>query len=359
MAAEALKQVNRGVSGSRELVPARERLLEWPDQELGRVNGFLSSRLQEIKNTVKDSIRASFSVCELDVDSNGFSKEGAAEPGTQGLAPSNLNGSTEHRPDINLDLSPLTLGSPQNHTLQAPSESAAPWAEMRGPQPTWTEVRGPPPGIIPENGLVRRLSTVPNLSRVIWVRTPKPGNTSSEEPSPREAPTCKQELPEPVASSGKLRKGKRQGTQAKKSEGSPAPQPSASPEAASAKGRTSSPKQPGKAPEPPKAGSCAESIEGSRPGPGWAGSPKADKEKGSSWRNWPGEAKARPPQQESVQPPGLARPQNLPQGKGRSRRSRSKQEKSASSLGECTRSGGRPPPRQHSGRRAGLVCGRC
>ncbi|XP_045679654.1 protein FAM193B isoform X6 [Phyllostomus hastatus] len=335
LAAEALKQVNRGVSGSRELAPAREKLLEWPDQELGRVNGFLSSRLQEIKNTVKDSIRASFSVCELGMDSNGFSKEGAAEAETQGLAPSNLNGSTEHRPDINLDLSPLTLGSPQNHTLQAPSESAAPWAEMRGPQPPWTEVRGPPPGIIPENGLVRRLSTVPNLSRVIWVRTPKPGNTSSEEPSPREAPSCKQDLPEPVASSVKLRKGKRQGAQAKKSEASPAPRPLASPEAASAKGRTSSPKQPSKALEPPKVGSCAEAIEGSqgsRPGPGWSGSPKADKEKGSSWRNWPGEAKARPPQQESVQPPGLARPQSLPQGKGRSRRSRSKQEKSASSL---------------------------
>ena len=362
MAAEALKQVNRGVSGNRELAPARDRLLEWPDQELDRVNSFLSSRLQEIKNTVKDSIRASFSVCELGVDSNCYSKEGAAEPETQSLPALNLNGSSERRPDINLDLSPLTLGSPQNHTSQAPSESAAPWAEMRGPQPPWTEVRGPPPGIIPENGLVRRLNTVPNLSRVIWVKTPKPGNTSSEEPSPKEAPSCKQELPEPVASSGKLRKGKRQGAQAKKSEASPASQPSASPEAAGAKGRTSSPKQPGKAPEPPKVGSCAEVTEGSRgsrPGPGWAGSPKADKEKGSSWRNWPGEAKARPLQQESVQPPGPARPQSLPQSKGRSRRSRNKQEKAAASLGECARSGGWPPPGRSEGWRAGLVCGRC
>ncbi|XP_036138001.1 protein FAM193B isoform X3 [Molossus molossus] len=334
LAAEALKQVNRGFSGSQELRPARERYLEWPDRELDRVNSFLSSRLQEIRNTVKDSIRASFSVCELSMDSNGFSKEGAAEPETPSLPPSNLNGSSEHRPDINLDLSPLTLGSPQNHTLQAPSESAPPWAEMRGPQPLWTEVRGPPPGIIPENGLVRRLNTVPNLSRVIWVKTPKPGNTSSEEPNPKEVPSCKQELPEPVASRGKPRKGKRQGGQGKKSEVSPDPQSSASPEAPGAKGQTSTPKQPGKASEPPKVGNCAEVGEGSQgswPEPGWAGSPKADK-KGSSWRNWPGEAKARPLQPESVQPPGPARPQSLPQGKGRSRRSRNKQEKSASSL---------------------------
>ncbi|XP_044773025.1 protein FAM193B isoform X3 [Neomonachus schauinslandi] len=334
LAAEALKQVNRSVSGSREPRPARERLLEWPDRELDRVNSFLSSRLQEIKNTVKDSIRASFSVCELNMDSNGFSKEGAAESESQSLSPSDLNGSSEQRPDINLDLSPLTLGSSQNHMLRVPGEPAPPWTEMRGSHPPWTEVRGPPPGIIPENGLVRRLNAVPNLSRVIWVKTPKPGNPSPEEPSPKEVPSCKQELPEPMASSGKPRKGKRQGSQAKKNEASPAPQSPASLEAPSAKGQTPSSKQPGKAPEPPKVGSCAEAGEGSRgsqPGPGWAGSPKAD-EKGSSWRNWPGEAKARPLEQESMQPPGPARPQSLPQGKGRSRRSRNKQEKTAASL---------------------------
>ncbi|XP_054208823.1 protein FAM193B isoform X12 [Homo sapiens] len=334
LAAEALKQANR-VSGSREPRPARERLLEWPDRELDRVNSFLSSRLQEIKNTVKDSIRASFSVCELSMDSNGFSKEGAAEPEPQSLPPSNLSGSSEQQPDINLDLSPLTLGSPQNHTLQAPGEPAPPWAEMRGPHPPWTEVRGPPPGIVPENGLVRRLNTVPNLSRVIWVKTPKPGYPSSEEPSSKEVPSCKQELPEPVSSGGKPQKGKRQGSQAKKSEASPAPRPPASLEVPSAKGQVAGPKQPGRVLELPKVGSCAEAGEGSRgsrPGPGWAGSPKTEKEKGSSWRNWPGEAKARPQEQESVQPPGPARPQSLPQGKGRSRRSRNKQEKPASSL---------------------------
>lgn len=334
LAAEALKQGNR-VSGSQEPRPARETLLEWPDQELDRVNSFLSSRLQEIKNTVKDSIRASFSMCELSMDSNGFSKEVAAEPEPQTLRPSNLNGSSEQRPDINLDLSPLTLGSSQGHTLQATGEPAPPWAEMRGPHPPWTEVRGPPPGITPENGLVRRLNTVPNLSRVIWVKTPKPANPSSEEPSSKEVPTCKQELPEPVTTGGKPRKGKRQGCQTKKSEAILVPRPPASIEAPSTKSQMSSPKQIGKGPEPPKVGNFTEAEEGSRgsrPGPGWADNSKTEKEKGSSWRNWPAEAKARPPEQESVQPPGPARPQNLPQGKSRSRRSRNKQEKSASLL---------------------------
>ncbi|KAM5300493.1 protein FAM193B isoform 4-T4 [Ctenodactylus gundi] len=331
LAAEALKQASH-VSGSQELRPVSERLLEWPDQDLDRVNSFLSSRLQEIKNSVKDSIRASFNVCELSMDSNGFSKKGDTEPEPQSLPPSNLNGSSEQRPDINLDLSPLTLGTSQSHALQAAGEPALQWTEVRGPHPPWTEVRGPPPGILPENGLVRRLNTVPNLSRVIWVKTPKPGNPSSEEPSSKEVPSSKQELPEPIATGGKPRKGKRQGSQAKKSE---TPSPSASLETSSAKSHIPGTKQPGRVPEPPKVGCYTEAGEGSwgsQSGPSWPDSPKTEKEKGSSWRNWPAESKARPPEQESVQPPGPARPQSLPQSKGRSRRSRSKQEKSASLL---------------------------
>lgn len=345
MATEALKQVNR-VSGSQEPRPARERLLEWPDQELDRVNSFLSSRLQEIKSTVKDSLCASLSMCELSVESSGF-KEGTVE--AQTLTPSDLSGSSQKRPDINLDLSPLTLGSPQSHTLQAPSEPVPPWAERRDPHPPpWTEVRGPPPGI-PENGLVRRLNTVPNLSRVIWVKTPKPGNPSSEESS-KEVPSCKQELSEPVATGGKPKKSKRQGSQAKKTLASPAPWSPANLEASGAKSQVSSPKQPSKGSEPAKVGSGTEPGEGSpgsRPGPIQADSPKTDK-KGSSWQNWPGGAKARTLEQESEQTPGPARPQSLSQGKGRSRRSRNKQEKSASSLGECTRNQVAEPPLQPS-----------
>lgn len=332
------------VSGSQEPRPARERLLEWPDQELDRVNSFLSSRLQEIKSTVKDSLCAGLSMCELSVESSGF-KEGTVE--AQTLTPSDLSGSSQKQPDINLDLSPLTLGSPQSHTLQAPGEPVPPWAERRDPHPPWTEVRSPPPGI-PENGLLRRLNTVPNLSRVIWVKTPKPGNSSSEE-SPKEVPSC-QELSEPVATGGKPRKSKRQGSQAKKTEASPGPWPPASLEAPSAKSQVSSPKPPGKGSEPAKAGSGAEPGEGSRgswPGPIQADSPKTDK-KGSSGQNCPGGAKARTLEQESEQTPSPARPQNLSQGKGRSRRSRNKQEKSASSLGECTRNHVAEPPLQPS-----------
>lgn len=336
MATEALKQVNR-VSGSQEPRPARERLLEWPDQELDRVNSFLSSRLQEIKSTVKDSLCASLSMCELGVDGSGC-KEGTVE--AQTLTPSDLSGSSHKHPDINLDLSPLTLGSPQSHTLQAPSDPVPPWAERRDPHPPWTEVRALPPPGIPENGLVRRLNTVPNLSRVIWVKTPKPDNSSSEG-SPKEVPSCKQELSEPVAAGGKPRKSKRQGSQAKKTEASPAPRPPANLETPSAKSQISSPKQPGKGSEPAKGGSGAEPGEGSR------GSPKTDK-KCSSWQNWPGGAKAWTLEQESEQTPSPARPQNLSQGKGRSRRSRNKQEKSASSLGECTRNQVAEPPLQPS-----------
>lgn len=266
----------------------------------------------------------------------------------QTLTPSDLSGSSQKQPDINLDLSPLTLGSPQSHTIQAPGEPVPPWAERRDPHPPWTEVRCPPPGI-PENGLVRRLNTVPNLSRVIWVKTPKPGHPSSEGSS-KEAPSCKQELSEPVAAGGKPRKSKRQGSHAKKTEASPASWPPADLETPSAKTQISSPKQPGKGSEPAKAGSGAEPGEcswGSRPAPIQVDSSKPDK-KGSSWQNWPGGAKARTLEQESEQTPGPARPQSLSQGKGRSRRSRNKQEKSASSLGECTRNQVAEPPLQPS-----------
>ncbi|XP_029418313.1 protein FAM193B isoform X5 [Nannospalax galili] len=332
LSVEALKQANH-VSGSQEQRPTREKLLEWPDQELDRVNSFLSSRLQEIKSTVKDSLCASFSMCELSMNSSGFTKEGAVEPQPGTLTPSDFNGSSKQQPDISLDLSPLTLVSPKSHPLQAASEPVPPWAERRDPHPPWTEVRGPPPGI-PENGLVRRLNTVPNLSRVIWVKTPKPGNPSSEEPSSKHTPSCKKELFEPVTTGGKSRKGKKQGSQAKKIEASSVPWPPASLEAPSSKSQMPCPKQPSKGPELAKVDSCAEAGEGSQgsqPGPGWADSPKTEK-KGNSWQNWPGEAKARSLEQESVQPPGPAKPQNLSQGKGRNRRSRNKQEKSAASL---------------------------
>ncbi|XP_009982245.1 PREDICTED: protein FAM193B, partial [Tauraco erythrolophus] len=78
---------------SRAREPAEEKLLEWPELELERVNSFLSSRLQEIKNTIKDSIRASFSVYDLNLDVNDFPKKAAVLEQKNLL--SHLNGSSD------------------------------------------------------------------------------------------------------------------------------------------------------------------------------------------------------------------------------------------------------------------------
>ncbi|MGH0139135.1 UNVERIFIED_CONTAM: hypothetical protein FKN15_068856 [Acipenser sinensis] len=88
------------------------RLLEWPQLELERVNSFLTSRLEEIKNTIKDSIRASFSMYDLNLDVNDFPKKAATLESNRLL--SHLNGTSELQ-QIDLDLSPLTLGSLKNH----------------------------------------------------------------------------------------------------------------------------------------------------------------------------------------------------------------------------------------------------
>ncbi|KAG5852967.1 hypothetical protein ANANG_G00068140 [Anguilla anguilla] len=88
------------------------RLLEWPQLELERVNSFLTSRLEEIKNTIKDSIRASFSMYDLNLDVNDFPKKAATLEGNHLL--SHLNGSSELQ-QIDLDLSPLSLSSFKSH----------------------------------------------------------------------------------------------------------------------------------------------------------------------------------------------------------------------------------------------------
>ncbi|KAJ3588177.1 hypothetical protein NHX12_011771 [Muraenolepis orangiensis] len=88
------------------------RLLDWPQLELERVNSFLTSRLEEIKNTIKDSIRASFSMYDLNLDVNDFPKKAATLEGNHLL--SHLNGSTDMQ-QIDLDLAPLSLGTFKNH----------------------------------------------------------------------------------------------------------------------------------------------------------------------------------------------------------------------------------------------------
>lgn len=83
------------------------RLLEWPQLELERVNSFLTSRLEEIKNTIKDSIRASFSMYDLNLDVSDFPKKAASLEG-QRLLP-HINGSVPEPQQIDLDLAPLSF----------------------------------------------------------------------------------------------------------------------------------------------------------------------------------------------------------------------------------------------------------
>ncbi|KAM8848387.1 protein FAM193B [Synchiropus picturatus] len=122
---EKAQQGNTGAAGSDPLAnplePADEpmadeaeasRLLDWPQLELERVNSFLTSRLEEIKNTIKDSIRASFSMYDLNLDVNDFPKKAAMLEGNHLL--SHLNGSSDMQ-QIDLDLSPLSLGNFKSH----------------------------------------------------------------------------------------------------------------------------------------------------------------------------------------------------------------------------------------------------
>lgn len=135
-----------------------EKLLQWPQLELERVNSFLTSRLEEIKNTIKDSIRASFSVYDLNLDVNDFPKKAAVLEQKNLL--SHLNGSSDLQ-EIDLDLSPLTLGVSKDAKLTENEVN------------TSTQCT--------ENGVVKRLSAVPNLSRMIWVQSQK--NAESGETS--------------------------------------------------------------------------------------------------------------------------------------------------------------------------------
>lgn len=129
-----------------------EKLLQWPQLELERVNSFLTSRLEEIKNTIKDSIRASFSVYDLNLDVNDFPKKAAVLEQKNLL--SHLNGSSDLQ-EIDLDLSPLTLGVSKNQDAKLAENEVN----------TSTQST--------ENGVVKRLSAVPNLSRMIWVQSQK------------------------------------------------------------------------------------------------------------------------------------------------------------------------------------------
>lgn len=327
--AEAQKRAERAPAASQAREPAEEKLLEWPELELERVNSFLSSRLQEIKNSIKDSIRASFSVYDLNLDVNDFPKKAAVLEQKNLL--SNLNGSSDLQ-DIDLALAPLSLGPAKSHSL------------LRGePGPRWPEGPGEPPAAPPaENGVVKRLSAVPSLSRMIWVQS-KAADSAADghglSPEPREAPQPKgPEPPEPLPAGSRQRKNKRQNGQAKKGDGSA---PVARLESPGVKGQVLGTKHPSKAsaPEPQRAGGCAEPGESSKGQPwGCSSAARADKERSGEWKGRRAEGKAELPELAPQQPPALATHLALggsPQPKGKSRKSRNKVEKSNPSIGEC------------------------
>ncbi|NXJ66487.1 F193B protein, partial [Rostratula benghalensis] len=331
--AEAQKRAERAPAASQAREPAEEKLLEWPELELERVNSFLSSRLQEIKNTIKDSIRASFSVYDLNLDVNDFPKKAAVLEQKNLL--SHLNGSSDLQ-DIDLALAPLSLGPAKSHAL------------LRGELgPRWGEGSGEPPAA--ENGVVKRLSAVPSLSRMIWVQS-KAADSATDgsglSPEPKEGPQPKgPEPPEPVPAGNRQRKNKRQNGQAKKGEGAAVvPGGQARLESSGAKGQGLGAKNAFKAgvPEAQRAGSCAEPGESGKGQPWGCGGGRPEKERSGEWKGRRGEGKAEPPEPVQQQPPApatgerqLPAPPALggsPQPKGKSRKSRNKVEKSNTSI---------------------------
>ncbi|KAG9339315.1 hypothetical protein JZ751_023871 [Albula glossodonta] len=161
------------------------RLLEWPQLELERVNSFLTSRLEEIKNTIKDSIRASFSMYDLNLDVNDFPKKAATLEGNHLL--SHLNGSSE-LPQIDLDLSPLSLNTFKSHL-----DVVNGWEEQHSPA---------------------SLQATPSLSKLIRVHSPERSPPTHPAPTLQgPTPKVQDDTPEPRAlpvAGGKTRKGKKQ-----------------------------------------------------------------------------------------------------------------------------------------------------
>lgn len=182
------------------------RLLEWPQLELERVNSFLTSRLEEIKNTIKDSIRASFSMYDLNLDVNDFPKKAATLEGNHLL--SHLNGSSDLQ-QIDLDLAPLSLSSFKSHL-----ELVNGWEDRKRDR-TPSPAPSPGPGPASSNQDVQRLQATPSLSKLIRVRSsPERGPPAHPAPTLQgPAPKAQEEAETTMAPpppSGKTRKGKKQ-----------------------------------------------------------------------------------------------------------------------------------------------------
>uniref|UniRef100_A0A672JWX2 Protein FAM193B-like n=1 Tax=Sinocyclocheilus grahami TaxID=75366 RepID=A0A672JWX2_SINGR len=150
-----------------EAASSEPRLLEWPQLELERVNSFLTSRLEEIKNTIKDSIRASFSMYDLNLDVNDFPKKAATLEGNHLL--SHLNGSSDLQ-QIDLDLAPLSL-----RNFKRDLDIVNGWED------TTTAAKD-----------IQRLQSTPSLSKLIRVRSPERSPaTGSESIQPGTASAAK------------------------------------------------------------------------------------------------------------------------------------------------------------------------
>ncbi|CAN9514843.1 unnamed protein product [Ophioblennius macclurei] len=204
---EKAQQGNAGAAGSdphsNPSEPADEplpdgseasRLLDWPQLELERVNSFLTSRLEEIKNTIKDSIRASFSMYDLNLDVNDFPKKAATLEGNHLL--SHLNGSSDLQ-QIDLDLSPLSLGNFKSHLdlVNGWEDTAVVSSPNNNASATTAS------GVGAASKDIQRLHTTPSLSKLIRIRSPERCTSAGSDTLPQvpaqATAKSKEDLPDP------------------------------------------------------------------------------------------------------------------------------------------------------------------
>lgn len=156
------------------------RLLDWPQLELERVNSFLTSRLEEIKNTIKDSIRASFSMYDLNLDVNDFPKKAATLESNHLL--SHLNGSSDLQ-QIDLDLAPLSLGSFKSHLDLVNGWEDGGTAVSSSNTSTTTSTTTASVTASAGTKDIQRLHTAPTLSKLIRAHSPEKCTSTGPENS--------------------------------------------------------------------------------------------------------------------------------------------------------------------------------
>lgn len=339
------------------------RLLEWPQLELERVNSFLTSRLEEIKNTIKDSIRASFSMYDLNLDVNDFPKKAATLEGNHLL--SHLNGSSDLQP-IDLDMAPLSLRDLKRdlELVNGWEDAAATTTTTATNTSTCTSADVPTSNTAAAKDPIQRLNSTPSLSKLIRVRSPERGPAAGSEatqPGPATPAKPKDEAPDAKNATGagaKTKKGKKQQQQQHlrqqqqdQQEHALAKPPKAGPE--SQKGGPESRMAGGDAEKaakgaggqkPPSQGQAAgdgqrsghrkaEDARGPRQHQqnGSVGSSAGSRGKGDGDTNSSTPASSQ--QQQQQQPP-----------KGKNKKNKNKPDKSNSAIGECSDTPPPPPP---------------